>query len=79
MAHTIGTRIIGAMGAAAKPFGALKIVRVACFKTIEIMMIWQERGEQRCALKELDSRQLKDIGISRADADREAHKPFWLP
>jgi len=79
MAHTIGTKIIGAMGAAAKPFGALKVVRVTCFKALEIIMIWQERAEQRCALKELDTRQLKDIGISRADAVREAHKPFWLP
>lgn len=78
MAHTIGSILGCALGAAAKPLGALKFVRVSCCKALEIVMIWQERAEQRCALKELDSRQLKDIGITRADASREAAKPFWL-
>lgn len=79
MAHTIEPKLGGASGAATKTLGALKVVRVACFKALEIIMIWQERAEQRCALKELDTRQLKDIGVTRADAIREAHKPFWLP
>lgn len=78
MAHTIGSILGSALGAATKPLGALKIVRVSYYKALEIIMIWQERAEQRCALKELDSRQLKDIGITRADASREAAKPFWL-
>ena len=79
MAHTIEPKLGGVSGAATKTLGALKIVRVTCFKALEIIMIWQERAEQRCALKELDSRQLKDIGVTRADAVREAYKPFWLP
>lgn len=36
-----------------------------------------ERRRQRLALLELDDRLLADIGISRADALAEAHKPFW--
>ena len=38
---------------------------------------WQDRATQRRNLTELDDWQLKDIGISRCDAAREAAKPFW--
>jgi uncharacterized protein YjiS (DUF1127 family) len=27
----------------------------------------------------LDDRLLRDVGLSRAEAEREAHKPFWRP
>ena len=40
-------------------------------------MLWHERARQRRRLLELDDRMLKDIGVSRADAVREASKPFW--
>jgi len=36
-----------------------------------------ERAEQRRALAELEDRMLRDVGISRSDALREAEKPFW--
>jgi uncharacterized protein YjiS (DUF1127 family) len=36
-----------------------------------------ERRASRRALTELTEYQLKDIGISRADAVREAGRPFW--
>ncbi|MGR3758678.1 DUF1127 domain-containing protein [Roseobacteraceae bacterium NS-SX3] len=32
---------------------------------------------QRRALGRLDSRALEDIGLSRADAEREARRPVW--
>lgn len=38
---------------------------------------WSERGRQRQALLRLDDHLLKDIGVSRADADLEGTKPFW--
>ncbi len=38
---------------------------------------WQERAKQRRHLRELDDRILRDIGVSRADIDREYRKPFW--
>ena len=38
---------------------------------------WIERSRQRKALAALDDHQLRDIGITRADAGREAEKPFW--
>ncbi|WP_265519551.1 DUF1127 domain-containing protein [Nitratireductor luteus] len=36
-----------------------------------------QRRRSRIALQELSDEQLKDIGISRADAFREAARPFW--
>jgi uncharacterized protein YjiS (DUF1127 family) len=38
---------------------------------------WQRRAAQRRALVALSDYELKDIGISRADAASEAAKPFW--
>lgn len=36
-----------------------------------------ERHRTRRALLEMGDEQLKDIGISRADAYGEAYRPFW--
>lgn len=38
---------------------------------------WVDRRRQRRALLGLNDDLLKDIGVSRADAFREATKPFW--
>lgn len=43
-----------------------------CFYT------WHERSEQRRSLRHLDDRMLADIGLSRAEAEREGKKPFWM-
>lgn len=44
-------------------------------------LIWLDRAlgrhSSRQALRALDDRLLKDIGISRADAEREAGRRFW--
>ncbi len=39
---------------------------------------WYGRARERRALAHLDERMLRDIGISAADARREAAKPFWV-
>jgi uncharacterized protein YjiS (DUF1127 family) len=36
-----------------------------------------ERRRSRSALLEMSDAQLKDIGISRSEAFREANRPFW--
>jgi uncharacterized protein YjiS (DUF1127 family) len=46
-------------------------------RTIDLVLNWQEVARQRRALLALDERLLKDIGITRADAEREASRPFW--
>ena len=38
---------------------------------------WRDRRQQRRALLRLDDRMLRDIGLSRADVEREVTKPFW--
>ena len=43
-------------------------------RTVEI---WLVRRDRRQELSSLDDKQLKDVGISREDARREAGKPFW--
>ncbi len=39
--------------------------------------IWRQRTEARRALASMDSRSLRDAGISPAAAAYEAGKPFW--
>lgn len=39
---------------------------------------WQRRSRSRHELHGLSDSTLRDIGISRCDAHREAHKPFWM-
>jgi uncharacterized protein YjiS (DUF1127 family) len=38
---------------------------------------WLERARQRRQLQQLGDHMLKDIGLSRADVEAEAAKPFW--
>jgi uncharacterized protein YjiS (DUF1127 family) len=41
------------------------------------LLRWHEVARQRRTLRTLDDRMLKDIGVTRADAEREASRPFW--
>lgn len=41
------------------------------------LLRWQRRHEDRLHLAAMDDRLLRDIGISREQADAEARKPFW--
>jgi uncharacterized protein YjiS (DUF1127 family) len=38
---------------------------------------WVARSRERHALARLDARLLRDIGLNRAAAAKEAAKPFW--
>jgi len=38
---------------------------------------WRRRARERTELGALDDRTLKDIGLTRADAEFLANKPFW--
>jgi uncharacterized protein YjiS (DUF1127 family) len=37
-----------------------------------------QRASQRRALARLNDRLLRDIGLTREEADAEARKPFWI-
>ena len=43
------------------------------------LSLWRARIRQRRALARLDDRLLRDVGLSRDQARREAAKPFWMP
>ncbi|HTV70976.1 MAG TPA: DUF1127 domain-containing protein [Rhizobiaceae bacterium] len=45
--------------------------------TIEWFEGMLERRRSRIALMEMSEAQLKDIGVSRAEAFGEANRPFW--
>ncbi|MGH7039783.1 MAG: DUF1127 domain-containing protein [Stellaceae bacterium] len=38
---------------------------------------WHRRSRDRERLAHFDDRMLRDIGLTHADADRLANKPFW--
>ncbi|MFG1422680.1 DUF1127 domain-containing protein [Roseixanthobacter liquoris] len=42
-----------------------------------LLRVWLRRARERRALADLDDDQMRDAGISREAARREAEKPFW--
>jgi uncharacterized protein YjiS (DUF1127 family) len=51
----------------------------AAGEVVTKLLVWHDRARERRTLLGLSDRQLRDIGISRADAGREGDKPFWHP
>ncbi len=43
----------------------------------DFLQTWADRYHQRKDLLEIDSRLLKDIGLTREDVLQESAKPFW--
>ncbi len=41
------------------------------------LSLWYRRIEERRQLLEMSDEILRDVGLSRADIQREAAKPFW--
>lgn len=52
-------------------------IRVALVAAAGQLLRWWQLAQQRHRLAQLDEFALKDIGVSRADAEREAQRPFW--
>ncbi len=46
-------------------------------KVLAKIQFWREISRQRKQLSKMSDYLLKDIGISRTEADREAKRPFW--
>jgi len=44
---------------------------------LQTLILWQDRANQRRQLASLDDRLLRDMGLSRADVERESALPFW--
>ena len=44
---------------------------------LQALLAWQDRAFERAALRSLDDRQLRDVGLTRADILAELAKPIW--
>ncbi len=78
--HTLCQGGQGGISSALRPHrtGAVfSILSGAVIRVVCALLTWQERANQRRNLASLDDRMLRDIGIDRAAARREAEKPFW--
>lgn len=51
--------------------------RISIGAFLGILGMWRARARSRRHLLWLNEHQLRDIGIDRASAVREAGKPFW--
>jgi uncharacterized protein YjiS (DUF1127 family) len=56
-------------GLAAAPISLLKL--------LARLIVAHRRQRQRYDLAQLDDRMLRDMGLTRVDAERESGKPFW--
>lgn len=49
----------------------------AALRSLVLVLDWRARAAERQVLRSLDDRMLHDVGLSRADVDRELRRPFW--
>ncbi|MFC7705251.1 DUF1127 domain-containing protein [Plastorhodobacter daqingensis] len=47
------------------------------WNTLALLSQWRELRRQRLRLADLDDAALRDIGITREEASREARRPAW--
>ena len=57
--------------------GAVLALSDAWDYTVATVREWSRRNVERAELAALDDRMLKDIGLTRADAEFLSNKPFW--
>lgn len=57
--------------------GLLKALDNGLAAALDVSLAWHQRMADRHSLRAMDDRLLKDIGLSYADVEREAAKPFW--
>lgn len=48
-------------------------------RVLDVLSAWRKRAAGRSMLASLDDCMLRDIGLTRADVQRELTKPFWQP
>jgi uncharacterized protein YjiS (DUF1127 family) len=55
----------------------LRGIDAGLMAAVDVSMTWHRRIADRHALRTMEGRLLKDIGLSQADVEHEATKPFW--
>jgi len=54
-----------------------RLISAEIMRVATLAKTWGQRTRSRRHLSTLDAKQLKDVGLTRIDAQREAQKPFW--
>jgi uncharacterized protein YjiS (DUF1127 family) len=57
--------------------GVASALKLALLASLAALILWQERSRQRAHLAELSEHALKDMGMTRADVEREVDKAPW--
>ena len=57
--------------------GASRALDYSVRRIGDVVLKWLQRRRERRHLEMLDDHMLKDIGVTRADVEREVSKPFW--
>ena len=57
----------------------IPVLATVILKMAHTLVIWSERTKSREQLRTMDIHQLKDIGLTPAEARLESTKPFWRP
>jgi len=73
MAHWIDTKFQHS----GSRFGGWRFTNLLS-RAVEKLYTWQNRTSERHQLMTMDDRMLKDIGVSRTQAEEESRKPFWV-
>ena len=55
----------------------LRNIDAGLLAAVDVTLGWHRRISDRNALRSMDDRLLKDIGLSHADVENEVRKPFW--
>ena len=63
----------------AEPTSLAEVLWSGPHRVLATIQVWSDRRRQRLRLQELEDWMLKDIGITREEADGEVRKPFWMP
>ncbi|WP_292290664.1 DUF1127 domain-containing protein [Marivita sp.] len=74
MTHAIHAPQIAYLGAQS----TLSPLAVVALRVAVTLTKWSERSRTRRHLKALDDHLLRDVGLDRLTAHREANRKFWL-
>ncbi len=61
-------------GAHTRPTLAVLLIYMA-----NVLTVWSHRRKSRRALGQLTAQHLDDLGLTRAQAEKESLKRFWMP
>jgi uncharacterized protein YjiS (DUF1127 family) len=78
---TLATTVSWAPGRALAPaprgLGLYHNASVRLRHSLDTLQLWRERARGRQQLRTFDDHLLRDIGLTRLQAEAEANKPFW--